>query len=225
MGEERNLGAARAVEALSDDEQVKAHLQRQMEETRESISQTVHEIRDTVANQYNHVRETFTEALDWREQFKKRPVAWSVGALSAGVVVGYGLGGIAFGDDRYDYRSRMHERSLGGHIEHDSPYAGAAVEPASRVSYSSGYVAEEPEGPGFIDRVTSTDAYHRLESEVSNLGSKFVDQLATIGQEVLLPAVMAKLMGLLGVDQPKPKDTNTSGYRYESAQASGNVVS
>jgi hypothetical protein len=102
MAEERNLGVARAPEA--DEDHTKAELQRRMEEARESITQTVTEIKDTVANQYNSVRESVTDALDWREQFRKRPVAWSVGALGVGFVVGYSLGGaIPASDEDEDY--------------------------------------------------------------------------------------------------------------------------
>jgi hypothetical protein len=106
MAEERNLGVARAPEA-DDEDYTKAELQRRMEEARESITQTVTEIKDTVANQYQSVRDSVSEALDWREQFRKRPVAWTVGALGVGVVVGYSLGGVIVGDgeDERDYPS------------------------------------------------------------------------------------------------------------------------
>src|ERR687883_678656 len=99
MAEERNLGLARAPEASDDADATKAELQRRMEEARESISQTVTEIKDTVTNQYQAVRQSVTEALDWREQYRRRPLAWSVGALSVGFIVGYSLGGAFMGDE------------------------------------------------------------------------------------------------------------------------------
>jgi hypothetical protein len=76
-----------------------------MEEARESITQTVTEIKDTVANQYQSVKESVSEALDWREQYRKRPLAWNLGALGVGIVVGYSLGGAVIGDggDDRDY--------------------------------------------------------------------------------------------------------------------------
>ncbi len=101
MAEERNLATVRAPEAM-DEDVTKAELQRRMEEARESITQTVTEIKDTVANQYQAVRESFTDALDWREQFRKRPVAFSVGALSVGFITGYCIAGTFKGDDSYD---------------------------------------------------------------------------------------------------------------------------
>ncbi len=101
MAEERNLGVARAADA-DDTDYTKAELQRRMEEARESITQTVTEIKDTVANQYQAVRDTVSEALDWREQYRKRPVAFSIGALSAGFILGYSVGGVIKGDSDYD---------------------------------------------------------------------------------------------------------------------------
>ena len=62
-----------------------------MEEAREDISQTVEEIKDTVTDQYESVKETISETLDWREQFRKHSVAWSLGALAVGYIVGSGL--------------------------------------------------------------------------------------------------------------------------------------
>jgi hypothetical protein len=70
----------------------KAELERQLAETRESLSQTVHEIRETVTGQYEAVRETVTGVIDYREQFQKEPLVWSLGALSAGFALGYTLG-------------------------------------------------------------------------------------------------------------------------------------
>ena len=99
MAEERNVGLARAREPLTDEDATKAELQRRMEEARESITQTVTEIKDTVANQYQNVRESINEALDWREQFRRRPAAFSAGALGVGLIFGYGVGG-AFGRNR-----------------------------------------------------------------------------------------------------------------------------
>lgn len=63
-----------------------------MEETRESITQTVNEIKETVTEQYESVKETVGGVLDYREQFSKEPLLWSVGTLTAGFALGYTLG-------------------------------------------------------------------------------------------------------------------------------------
>src|ERR1044072_9664730 len=79
MAEERTLGLARAPQQTGE-EPSKQELQRRLDEARDSISHTVTEIKESVANQVQAVKET----LDWREQFKKRPVAWSAGAAGGG---------------------------------------------------------------------------------------------------------------------------------------------
>jgi hypothetical protein len=76
---------------MSGNGTTKKELQRQMDETRESIAQTVTEIKDTVTDQYQSVKDSVTETLDWREQFRKHPAAWSLGALSIGYVIGTSL--------------------------------------------------------------------------------------------------------------------------------------
>jgi hypothetical protein len=104
MAEERNLATVRATDATDTEDVSKEELQRRMEEARESITQTVAEIKDTVASQYQAVRETVTDALDWREQFRRRPIAFSVGALSVGFLTGYCLAGVFKGDgESYSY--------------------------------------------------------------------------------------------------------------------------
>ncbi|HYP01123.1 MAG TPA: hypothetical protein VER76_13105 [Pyrinomonadaceae bacterium] len=110
MAEERTLGTARAPEtdAPADDELTKAELQRRMEEARESITQTVTEIKDTVATQYQNVRESISQSLDWREQYRRRPVEFSIAALGVGILVGYGVGG-AFGGDDSELPERYYE--------------------------------------------------------------------------------------------------------------------
>jgi len=109
MAEERTLGTARAPESdtAADDELTKAELQRRMEEARESITQTVTEIKDTVTTQYQNVRESISQSLDWREQYRRRPVEFTVAALGVGLLIGYSVGG-AFGGDS-DMPERYYE--------------------------------------------------------------------------------------------------------------------
>ena len=78
--------------ARSKKEPSKAELQRRMEETRESISATVSEIKETVEGQYESVKQTVSGIAEWREQFSKEPLMWSLGALAAGFALGYTLG-------------------------------------------------------------------------------------------------------------------------------------
>src|SRR5499426_3562772 len=100
MAEERTLGLARASDTT--EEPSKEELQRRMNVARDSITNTVTEIKETVANQVQAVKDT----LDWREQFKKRPVAWSAAALGVGFATGYCIANYAKGDEA-DYESAI----------------------------------------------------------------------------------------------------------------------
>lgn len=78
-------GAAMAAEAGDSRKEI---LQRQMNEARESLTQTVTDIKDTVVGQVQAVKDSVTETLDWREQVRSHPVVWCIGALSIGYVLG-----------------------------------------------------------------------------------------------------------------------------------------
>ncbi|HYP53228.1 MAG TPA: hypothetical protein VEQ42_06785 [Pyrinomonadaceae bacterium] len=105
MAEERNVALARATDSADDDvDQTKAALQRRMEEARESISQTVTEIKDTVVTQYQQVKENISDTLDWREQYRRHTLPFTLTAFAVGTFVGYTVAG-AFkgeGDDEFD---------------------------------------------------------------------------------------------------------------------------
>jgi hypothetical protein len=106
----------------------KAELQRQMEAARDSISDTVADIKSVVAHQYEEVRETVEtvraevgEVLDWRTEFERNPLVWGAGAVSIGILVGFGIAH-AFDDEDEGARSSRGKKkkegagSTGGHI-------------------------------------------------------------------------------------------------------------
>jgi hypothetical protein len=247
MAEEGNLGVARALDSDSDEDYTKAELQRRMEEARESITQTVTEIKDTVATQY----QSYKEALDWREQYRKRPVAWTVGALGVGALVGYSLGGVIAGDrrDDYDYQDAEDDNTDGqtsyvfdlstekvangayGSSEYTEPAGKArpafapvmADAPAARPSYSSGYqeASEEADKPGLISRFKETRAYDRLQEEVSELGNRFMDELSNAARTVVLPALFNKIKEMVGVDLSKKQLPEDKGPQGGGGLASG----
>jgi hypothetical protein len=101
MAEERNVGLARATDSTADPDTTKAELQRRMEEARESITQTVTEIKDTVVTQYQQVRENISDTLDWREQYKRHTLPFTLTAFAVGTFVGYTVMG-AFKGERED---------------------------------------------------------------------------------------------------------------------------
>lgn len=174
MAEERNLALERATDsAAADDDvdQTKAALQRRMEEARESISQTVTEIKDTVVTQYQQVKENISDTLDWREQYRRHTLPFTLTAFAVGTFVGYTVRGAFKGggaddfddeDGAFDRIEAGFDRGLKGASRSYAaqPVLGRAaaaagveghgrsggdsgedVGPETRPSYSSGYQA------------------------------------------------------------------------------------
>ncbi len=190
MAEERTLGIARARED-SDDEPSKAELQRRMEQARDSITNTVTEIKDNVAQQV----ETVKDALDWREHFKKRPVAWSVGAAGVGFFVGYGIAAAIAGDDDDESYGHATSTSYNYLIEPDTQSSSSYARNAASIK-SNG----KDEGPGMLERFKETSAYERLSKEAGTLGDRLVEELSTTAQTIVLPALLKKVKEWIGVD-------------------------
>jgi hypothetical protein len=162
MAEERNLGLVRASEDSSDVDPTKAELQRRMEEARESISQTVTEIKDTVVTQYQQVRETISDTLDWREQYKRHTLPFTVGAFAAGALLGYTVMGAFKGDgedDDYDTEDAL-DRIDRGFEEGSRSYAASPVIGRARAASSSAYSAESDADVGPSPRPSYSSGYN-----------------------------------------------------------------
>jgi hypothetical protein len=269
MAEEGTLGLARASGA-GDNEPSKEELQRRMEEARESITQTVSEIKETVTNQYYSVKESVTEALDWRHYFRQSPVAFSVGALSVGFLVGYGIAGALKGsgngsgypsseesdayartgarpikseDDEAARHTAFHGHSYAAQAITDSPSQASESEDAGgRYSSESGgastessthggsysYSAasqeeEEPEDdkPSLFERFKETSAYDRLQTEVASLGDRFIEELSSTAQNVVLPALFNKIKELFGVDLSNKQSQGRPSQQGAQKQQAG----
>jgi hypothetical protein len=200
MADQGTLGLARAEEKPGD-EPSKEELQRRMDEARDSITHTVTEIKDTVVHQYEAVKETIAETLDWREQVKKRPVAWSAGAAGAGFLVGYGIAALvkgAEGSDDSDY-----VRSL-------PPGYGARPLTSQGVLPTSEGESNEQSGPGMLGRFTETAAFERLRHEAASIGNQFVDELSDTAKQILLPAAIGWIRGWLEELIPEKKGSIAS---------------
>src|SRR5436190_6615765 len=67
-------------------------LQRKITDTRDSLRSTVEAIQDKAEQQYETAKQTVSDVLDYRDEFQKEPVVWSLGALSTGFALGYTVG-------------------------------------------------------------------------------------------------------------------------------------
>ena len=119
----------------------KRQLQRQMEQTRQSVSETVGEIKETVNEQIAVAKQTVTGVLNYREEFQKEPLVWSLGALSAGFALGYTMG----------------------------------------------YAHRETKGA-------------RKKSEVAAFANSMVEELSSVGNSLVMPALNARIKELFGFD-------------------------
>ena len=195
MVEEGTLGLERIDDSSGqlskvDQDSSKHELQHRMEVARESISHTVDEIKDSVVNQYESVKESVSRTLDWHEQVKQRPVAWSAGAVGAGFLVGYGVAAVVKGP------TKIPVESYGGRLRRATVYAPGAS--PGDVGKAPKHEVTEPSGPGLIQRLKDTPAYDRVRSEAGVIGNHFVDEISKQAQEVLVPAAMAWIGGWLG---------------------------
>ncbi|HET6979711.1 MAG TPA: hypothetical protein VFI24_25485 [Pyrinomonadaceae bacterium] len=193
MAEERTLGLARAPEYMSE-EPSKEELQRRMGEARDSISNTVTEIKETVANQVQAVKDT----LDWREQFKRRPVAWSAAALGVGFATGYCIANYAKGD------------------EESRPYGGAAMAAPAQAVRSPANGSHES-GPSFFQKVAHTSAFERVRDEAGNIGDAVVQELSKTAKNVVLPALIMSLRNFIGDHLPNADKTDRQNDMRGSA--------
>ena len=207
MAEEGTLGLARVHELERTDEPLaddlsKAELQRKLDETRDSISQTVSDIKDTVAHRVQAVKET----LDWREQFKRRPIAWSAGALGVGFLAGYGIAAAlkGKGDDyktAIDYYGEQARTYASGPILGETPMAAANRSEIAKEQ-------EEPSGPGVFARLANTAAYDKVKHEAQAVGDLLISELGNTAKALVVPAVVKTIKDFLGDFLPKSSTTN-----------------
>src|SRR5215208_7851171 len=166
MAEERTLGLARAHEHTTAEEPSKEELQRRLGEARDSISNTVTEIKETVANQVQAVKDT----LDWREQFKRRPVAWSAAAAGVGFATGYCIASYAKGD------SAEYHSAIDRYGDESKYYASQGLASGAAMAAPASALRSTPEngthdsGPGFFQKVVQTPAFERVRDEAGNIG-------------------------------------------------------
>jgi hypothetical protein len=218
MAEERTLGLARAQEQTAE-EPSKQELQRRLDEARDSISHTVTEIKESVASQIEAVK----ESLDWREQFRKRPVAWSAGAVGVGFLVGYGLAAMAKGDggdSASAYSSGLDRYYAGEYGDASKSYSAQPVlraSSASTESYKQGNGTQD-DGPGFFEKLTSTPAYHKVKDEAANLGDAVMHEISNTAKTVVLPALMTSLRNFIGGYLPNAQ--TTGGTRSSQSSSS-----
>jgi hypothetical protein len=183
-----------------------------MNQARDSISNTVTEIKETVANQVQAVKDT----LDWREQFKKRPVAWSVGAAGTGFALGWCLAAFFSEEDREEVLDLYSPQARSYAAQ---PILGREVETSPSGPAENGH----DEGPSLLQRFSHTPAFGRVKAEASNVGDAIVQELGKTAKQLVLPALMTSLRNFLGDHLPKGGATQprSASMTNESTSSKG----
>lgn len=189
MAEERTLGLARAQEQTTSEEPSKEELQRRLGQARDSITNTVSEIKETVANQVQAVKDT----LDWREQFKKRPVVWSAAALGVGFCTGYCIANYAKSDSSDEESKHYAAQNFVSSPAMAAPAAGVHVKQGNGTHDS---------GPNFFQKIANTQAFEKVKDEAGNIGDAFVQELSKTAKTVVLPALITSLRNFIGDHLP-----------------------
>ena len=213
MAEERTLGLARAQD-YSEGEPSKEELQRRLGEARDSISNTVTEIKETVAHQVQAVKDT----LDWREQFKRRPVVWSAAALGAGFATGWCIAAFAKGESS-DYESAIDRFG-----QESNYYTSQAMDMGAAMATPGGPRPKQhgngthDTGPSFFQKMVNTPAFERVKDEAGNIGDAVVQELSKTAKQVVLPALITSLRNFIGDYLPNANKQPSQGTQHNQPQ-------
>jgi hypothetical protein len=157
-----------------------------------------------VANQVQAVKDT----LDWREQFKKRPVAWSAAALGVGFATGYCIANYVKGDE-HEYHSAIDRYGEQSRQYAAQEFASSAPMTAPvHVKHGNG---THDTGPNFFQKIANTQAFDRVKNEAGNIGDAFVQELSKTAKTVVLPALITSLRNFIGDHLPNA-DTKKQSY-------------
>lgn len=165
-----------------------------MDEARESISETVTEIKDAVVEQYESVKESVTNTLDWREQFRSHPVAWSLGALSVGYVIGTSIAA-AWKGEKHEDQLLSHLAALGDHFSDELSKHGMNI---------------------LMPALTGTILVPMLTSKLNEM---FGIDLSDLPQQVLAQASPKSKASTKGKKKRKSSDTKKNGKKKKKSRA------
>lgn len=92
MGDPGSTLPALGGDPAAEPEPTREELEARVDQARVSIERTVDALKDTIGERVEAVADTVNGVLTMADQFQREPVAWSLGALSAGFAMGYSLG-------------------------------------------------------------------------------------------------------------------------------------
>jgi hypothetical protein len=183
-----------------DEELLKDDIRRRVEAARESVAEAVSEIREAATEKYESIKDAVAEC-DWRDEVKKHPAAWSLGALGVGLLAGCAVSGAI-------KRARRRDRRRGYVPSVPHAYAAQPIIGEHDISADAQHsvpvkVEKQNREPVVVDDVKASVASDHVRRELTSLRGRLIDELSAIAHEVLLPALIRKIREALVADKPK----------------------
>jgi hypothetical protein len=191
MAQQETARQTRGKKRAGDEEFLRDEIRRRLEETRESVEEAVSEIKEAAVQGYASVKDAVGD-FDWRDEVKKRPLVWSLGALGLGLLAGYAIAGATKrahdGEEKRRYVPSEPQANADRPTT-DEPHSSAAEEPPAPARVA----AEKKRGPAMTEKSKERGASDRVRQELGSLRDRFIDEVSTIAHQVLLPALIRKI--------------------------------
>jgi len=208
MAQRGTAGQTRGKERVGDEAFLKDEIRRRLEETRESVKEAASEIREAATQGFVSAKDAVAD-FDWRDEVKKRPVAWSLGALGLGLLAGYAISGAA--KRAHDGEGKRKYEPSEPHANVAHPIIGELHRSATEQPTAPARVeAEKKLAPGTIKESKERGASDRVRQELGSLRDRFIDEVSTIAHQFLLPALIRKIRAAIS--------TNVSDKRTPGTQ-------
>jgi hypothetical protein len=190
MAQQGTAGQTRSKERAGDEEFLPDEIRRRLEEARESVGEAVSEIKEAAVQGYASVNDAVAD-FDWRDEVKKRPVAWSLGALGVGLLAGYAISAAA----KHAYEGEENRSSVPSEPRANAaaPSIGELHKSAMEQPAPARVAAEKKRAPAITEKSKERGASDRVRQELGSLRDRFIDEVSAIAHQVLLPALVRKI--------------------------------
>jgi len=191
MAQQGTARQTRGKERVGDEALLKDEIRRRLEETRESVKEAASEIKEAATQGFVSVKDAVAD-FDWRDEVKKRPVAWSLGALGLGLLAGYAISGAT--KRAHDGEGKRRYVPSEPHANAAHPIVGELHNSATEQPPAPARVeAEKKRAPATIEKSKERGASDRVRQELGSLRDRFIDEVSTIAHQILLPALIRKI--------------------------------
>jgi hypothetical protein len=210
MAQQGTAGQTRGKERVGDEALLKDEIRRRLEETRESVKEAAGDIREAATQGFVSVKDAVAD-FDWRDEVKKRPVAWSLGALGLGLLAGYAISGAT--KRAHDGEGKRSYVPSEPHANVAHPIIGELHNSTTEQPPAPARVkAEKKLAPATIEKSREPGASDRVRQELGSLRDRFIDEVSTIAHQVLLPALIRKIREAISTNVSDKRTPRTQSH-------------